>query len=248
MKCPQICGLKVISFPVEPKGPVTPQQLASLKQAHPVSPSPAFAGADNCFVSGEAWGGSGTPLQVDKRGLTPLPLGSKFQIRENLNRLDTCLCFALAREDLDLKAQLLKQRLGIQTQCADMEAGIPDKLLPTLALQSKKHSVELEIAQVKLQHGKPTTPQLELRKSLECELLRRIPGKRAEQASQTARLRAFSNNEFLTAYQSCAQRLYSQADTPGTSYESLVALWGQWQTHLQEAKTRFGAAWLWQYI
>jgi len=221
----RIGGLKVISFPAEPKKAVEANRLLS---------------------HGEAWAPNTPEASAEDTALPPFSTG---RLQESLNRLDTQLCFALAREDLALKTRLTQQRTAIAAQCAKRAQNRVDKLLPTAALQSQKHSVELEITKVWLQfHAKPTATQVALKEALDRELLRRIPERFAQQRKERACLQGLSNNAFLRAYQLCAKQLYKQACLPDTPYASLVTFWGKWQTHTQEAETRFGDAWLWQYI
>ena len=273
--CPHIGSLRVTSLAVEPKQPVEPKQLVEPKQSvepkqpvelkqpvEPKQPAAPHQAAPKALKASEAphvFVESSMRLPSENIWISPeketsepskaLPLGCKLQIRENLNRVDTLLCFALAREDLELKARLLQQRQDIEASCENMESDFPDNLLPTPALQSKKHTVELEIAKAQIQSKEyPTAIQLEQREALERELDRRIPGRRAEHSKTKTSLQALSNSEFLTAYHTCARKLYMQASTPETPYESLVGIWGKWQAYTQEAENRFGDAWLWQYV
>ena len=246
MKFPKIKGLKIISFDVKPKQPVVAQRASpKLPPVSVLSKKPLAS----VYVPDEE---ARTKTVKETRMASHaelVSLGDKLQHQENLNRLDTRLCFALAREDFGLKAQLLQQRREIQALCGEINADIPEKLLLTSALQSQKHSLELEMAKSQLQFlAKPTDIQLELRESLERELLRRIPGRREEQNKEKTRLRGLSNSEFLMAYRVCARQVYMQASMPDTSYESLLSFWRKWQTHTMEAENRFGDAWLWQYI
>jgi hypothetical protein len=239
----------VVFFSAKPKQPAESKQGLS-KGSHALALANASVVVNKrvCVDEAHIESAKETP-SANQEKLSPLPLGCKLQIQENLNRLDTRLCFALAREDLSLKVWLLKQRQGIETRCGDMNSELPDKLLPTPVLQSKKHAVELEISKAQLQlRAKPTDMQVELQAALERELSRRIPGRCAEQSTEKDCLRGLSHSEFLMAYSVCAQRLYMQASTPDTSYENLVSFWGKWQTHAKEAENRFGEAWLWQYV
>ncbi|MCL2012691.1 MAG: hypothetical protein FWG75_07900 [Cystobacterineae bacterium] len=232
MKC---SGLKV------------PPLLAG-KEAEGSLPGNVFAeaSAEAVLASGEAI--TEACVAGEEQGQAPAPAG-KPPLRESLNRLDTQLCFAMAREDLALEAQLLQQRREMVTEEEEMEANAPDKLLPTPALQSKKYTVELEMARAQLQpQAQPSTPPMELWEALERELNRRIPGRRAQKSKEEAFLRALSNSEFLEAYRLRAQHLYAQAHAPETPYEDLLSSWEKWHTCSKEAHTRFGAAWLWQYI
>ncbi|MCL2178823.1 MAG: hypothetical protein FWC28_04875 [Proteobacteria bacterium] len=234
MKFSIMGGMRVASFPAN---------VSAAPNA------PAAAAANDCFVNNSAFVGRAQPKPLNPTGLSPLPLGSKLQIRESFNRLDTQLCFAWAREDFGLKAQLLQQRRTMEPKWREMDLGLPDKLLPTPALKSKKYTVELEIAKAQLQpHTQPTALQVELREVLERELARRIPGRRAEQSKENTRLQGLSNREFLKTYGTLAKQLYIRASLPATPYESLLSSWGKWQNCTQEAESRFGKAWLWQYV
>jgi len=234
---PKVGGLEVLLFPAKQK-----QKLPQLRTS---VASNASVMANDSFVDSGVLAGLG----IDKASVSPLPLGGKLQIRESFNRLDTRLCFALAREDSKLKTHLLQQRRAIEVKWGEMHTATPDKLLPTPALQSKKYSLELEIAKAQLQsHAQATRTQMEMQEALERELVRRIPGRRAEQSKEKTLLQRFSNSEFLMAYGTLAKQVYIRASVPETPYESLVVSWEKWQTCTQEAKSRFGQAWLRQYV